>query len=209
MSASRLLKVDVSNMSYPVCCSSESNTLCSILKREDFRNVNPSHRSLKVWLKRCTTYYNGRLMTYPGQSIKCNENITASNDPGCITTLDLPSNILIATNIWNCSPFGRHQSGNAKVQCTHSNTAINEERSAPPFVNKNKCDCSSDQENHILNGGGNQIDIPTVDDISVCACGLGRNKHTSNPPSETHRQCSTSSRFHQVTVATIAQKHLP
>lgn len=124
----------------PVGSRGKTNTLGTVLQRENFGDENPC---------------GGR----PCQTVESDKNVTTRNNTGGVAAVHLPLDIEVTSNISDRVTASSHQTSNSEVERSHGDTTVNEQRSAAKFVNEAQGDGCGDEEYYVLNGRRDEVHI--------------------------------------------------
>lgn len=113
----------------PIGSSRETDSLSTVLEREDLGAVDPATRC-------------------PGEAIEANEDVTDGDDSlGCSVVVNLPSEDIVAVDRIHMVPVASHKSSNGKVADTTDDRSSQEKQAARNSVNVRQDDTSGHKEN--------------------------------------------------------------
>lgn len=134
-------EVRKSKIEHPVCGRGKTNTLGTVLQREDFGDEDPCARS-------------------PRQPIEPDKDVTARNNTGCVAAVHLPLDVEVARDIGDRVAASGHQTGNSKVERPHGDTTVYEQRAAAKLVNEAQGDGCGDEEYDVLDRRRDEVHVP-------------------------------------------------
>jgi hypothetical protein len=96
-------------------------------------------------------------MTYPCEPVNGDKKITTGNDARRRRAVD--NELDIAVGVIDRVSVNSHQPTDGEVENRAQDTTIDEQVSATSLLDEHKSDTGCDQEDDVLNGGGDEIDV--------------------------------------------------